>query len=116
MKLSERKRQILSTIAQAPRTARHFTQGQLHQITSPDVIDRWLLQMAEYGLLYEDNGVYHITAMGRHALDQKPTTATMRQMDWKNTTYDPKKHQDIGTSFQRPGSDHSHIKSYGTAC
>ena len=111
MHLSERKRNILGRIAQSPRIAKYFTQDQLHQAIRPDVIERLLLQMAEYGLLYEENGVYHITQLGRNALDKKQETTTMRQMDWKSTTY--RSGQGDTPIYQRPGSDHSHIKSVG---
>lgn len=115
-KLSERKRQLLTTIAQAPRRATHFTQGRLDQITAPASVQKWLNELCGAGLLTEDAGVYTITHSGRKALDVKPGAATMRELNWRDTTYDPSRHQDIGTQYQRAGSDHSHIESFGTKC
>lgn len=116
VKLSERKRQLLNTIAQSPRRANHFTQGRLDQITAPEAVQKWLDDLHGSGYLTEDAGVYTITHSGRKALDIKPGAATMRELQWRDTTYDASKHQDIGTQYQRPGSDHSHLQSFGTKC
>lgn len=115
MILNERKLKLLSAIASSPRTAHHFTHGNLNQITSPNIIEKWLSDMAEAGYMYEDNGVFHITVLGRSMLDTKDGKATVREMDWKKTTY-ARGDGEFGSTYQRPGSDHSHLKSYGDKC
>lgn len=116
MKLNERRRQILTTIAQSPRTAHHFTHGNLERITSPVIVEKWLKEMTEAGYLYEDSGVYGITQMGRQALDSKAGKATMREVQWKQSRYVLGDGESAGNLYQRPGSDHSHILSFGLKC
>jgi len=115
MKLSERKRQVLTTIASSPRNAKHFTHGNLERITSPVIVEKWLAEMAESGYLYEQNGIYHITVLGRSAIDTNDAKATVRELDWKRTTY-VRGDGEFGSQYQRPGSDHSNLKSYGQKC
>lgn len=112
MKLTERKHQILTTIAKSPRRAVHFTHGNLERITSPVIVEKWLKEMTEAGYLYEDSGVYGITQKGRQALDIKSDTATGRHTTWKDTTYRSGQGESAGNLYQRPGSDHSHILSF----
>ena len=115
MKLTERHKKLLAAIASSPRTAHHFTHGNLSHITSPNIIEKWLREMAEAGYVYEDKGVFHITVLGRSMLDTKEGKATVRELDWKRTTYHTGD-SDFGSQYQRPGSDHSHLKSYGDKC
>jgi hypothetical protein len=115
MKVTERHKKLLAAIASSPRTAHHFTHGNLNQITSPNIIEKWLREMAEAGYVYEDKGVYHITVLGRSMLDTKDGKATVRELDWKKTRY-AVGDGESSVFYQRPGSDHSHLKSYGDKC
>lgn len=113
MKLSQRKLEILSTIASSPRHAKHFTHGNLERITSPVIMEKWLSKMAEDGYLYEENNVYSITQKGRQALDVT-CESEKKPITWKKSVYVT---GDGETSiYQRPGSDHSHIPSFGFKC
>ena len=114
MKLNERLRRMLTSIAQAPRRPMHFTSGAYNSPLHPDVLSNWLTQLVEAGYCFEAKGAYHITVMGRQALDQN-NTAGIRQYVIGRGTYrtgdgDPQ------PTFYRPGSDHSHIKSHGVGC
>jgi predicted transcriptional regulator len=113
MKLNDRRKQILSTIASSPRNAKHFTHGNLERITSPVIVEKWLAEMAEAGYLYEQNGVYSITQKGRQAIDVTGETEA-RPVTWKGSVYVTG--QGETGFYQRPGSDHSHIPSFGLKC
>lgn len=114
MKLNERLRTMLTAIAQSPRKAHYFTHGDRRTPLHPDVLTGWLTQLSEAGYCFEAEGAFHITVMGRQALDQN-NTAGIRQYVMGRGTYrtgdgDPQ------PTFYRPGSDHSHIKSKGVSC
>jgi len=114
MKLNERLRRMLTSIAQSPRREQYFTHGDYNAPLHPEVLNGWLTQLVEAGYCFEAEGAYHITVMGRQALDQK-NTAGVRQYVIGRGTYrtgdgDPQ------PTFYRPGSDHSHIKSFGQGC
>lgn len=117
MKLTENRRRILKTIEQAPREARHFTHG-IIGVTHPDTVRAYLDEMEENGLVYQADRQYHITALGQGALkDSKPAEkATMRQNDWRASTYRIGDGDNIGAMVQREGSDHKHILSVGVKC
>ena len=110
MKLNERLRRMLTSIAQAPRRPMHFTSGAYNSPLHPDVLSNWLTQLVEAGYCFEAEGAYHITVMGRQALDQN-NTAGIRQYVIGKGTYKGETDQ-----YYRPGSDHSHIKSRGVPC
>jgi hypothetical protein len=108
MKLTESRRKLLSAIASSPRTAKHFTHGK-GLVLSPPIIEQYLVEMAEHGLLIETDGQYSITTLGRQKLDSNTETAAPRVMIGSGTyrTGDGEPvHQ-----YYRPGSDHSGIKS-----
>lgn len=110
MKLSERHRQILSSIAQSPRRANHFTHGDYNAPLHPGVLQGWLSKLVEAGYCFEAEGAYHITVKGRQALDSD-NMAGLRQYVIGKGTYKGETDQ-----YYRPGSDHSHIKSKGIRC
>jgi ribosomal protein S19E (S16A) len=109
MKLNDRLRTILTSIAQSPRRPTHFTHGYNSQI-NPDVLNNWLTKLTEAGYCFEAEGAYHITVKGRQALDQN-NTAGVRQYVIGKGIYKGETDQ-----YYRPGSDHSHIKSHGVQC
>ena len=115
MKLNEAKRKMLTVIAQSPRRLSYFTNGKDTCVTlREDSITKRLTELVEAGFLYAADNCWHITALGRQKLDQKDT-ATPRAIVFKNGTYrtgmcDP------FHALQRPGSDHSQIKSRGNLC
>lgn len=115
MKLNERRRQILTTIASSPRSAQHFTHGNLERITSPVIMEKWLSEMADAGYLFETNGVYSITQKGCHALNSKCSVET-RPITWNKSVYVTGDGDMAGTQYQREGSDHAHIQSIGLKC
>ena len=110
MKLNERLRRMLISIAQSPRREQYFTHGDYNAPLHPEVLKGWLSQLVEAGYCFEAEGAYHITVMGRQALDQK-NTAGIRQYVIGKGTYKGETDQ-----YYRPGSDHSHIKSRGVPC
>lgn len=110
MKLNERLRRMLTSIAQSPRRATHFTHGDYNAPMHPEVLNGWLAQLVEAGYCFEAEGAFHITVMGRQALDQG-NTAGVRQYVIGKGTYTGETDQ-----YYRPGSDHSHIKSKGIRC
>lgn len=114
MKLNERLRTMLTAIAQNPRKANYFTHGDRKNPLHPEVLNGWLNQLCEAGYIFEENESYHITMMGRQALDVRET-AGVRQYVVGRGTYrtGDGEHQ---PPFYRPGSDHSHIKSKGIRC
>ena len=114
MKLNERLRRMLSVIAQAPRKEHYFTHGEFNAPIHPEILKGWLNQLVEAGYCFEAESAYHITVMGRQALDQK-NTAGMRQYVTGKGRYKTGdgEHQ---PPFYRPGSDHSHLKSFGHGC
>ena len=113
MKLNERQKLILTACAQSARQPHHFTHGNLHRITSPFIIEGWLKKMAEHGLLVEQDGAYSITTLGRQKLDSD-VPAAQRAVNWRGDKLDIKR--DVGETYMRPGSDHSHIESVGVRC
>ena len=110
MKLQDRQRMILAACAQSARMPQHFTHGNLHRITSPVIIEGWLNKMTEAGYLVDDNGSYSITTLGRQKLESD-TPAGQRLVPLKDTLLNLKR--DVGETYMRPGSDHSHLKSLG---
>ena len=112
--LNENKRNILVAIAQSPRKPKSFTHGDFARQMHPDVIGGWLKELADHGLVYEAEGAFHITTKGRQKLDQgkqdEYRTAGLRNV-MAVGTYAGEQGQYI-----RPGSDHSHLRSFGTKC
>lgn len=115
MKLNETKRKMLIAIAQSPRRISYFTNGHYSGVSlSEEAVTNRLTELVEAGFLYEAESCWHITIIGRQKLDQKDT-ATPRAIVTNGGTYrtgmcDP------FHAIQRPGSDHSHIKSWGNLC
>ena len=115
MRLNETKRKMLIAIAQSPRRITYFTNGHYSGVSlSEEAVTNRLTELVEAGLLYEAESCWHITVLGRQKLDQKDT-ATPRSIVTKGGTYrtgmcDP------FHAIQRPGSDHSHLKSRGNLC
>jgi len=104
---------MLIQIAQAPRKEKFFTHADAGLQLHPNVITKRLVQLRDKGFIYEAEGAFHITVNGRKALDQHDV-ATQRSASptkrYKTGMGDP------GGNYQRPGSDHSHLKSKGVAC
>ncbi len=115
MKLTERDFKILSSIASSPRTARHFTHGNIDQIKNPNLVQKWLDKLHDAGYIYLQDDVYYITVLGRNALDNKTGKATTKEIAWWASTY-TRGDGEAGGMYQRPGSDHSHLKSFGDKC
>ena len=67
--LTQAKRQMLVSIAQAPRSIRHFTHGQLDVPLSSASAQYKLDQLTESGHLVLDGEQYSLTVKGRQALD-----------------------------------------------
>ena len=112
MKLNETKRKMLIAIAQSPRRITYFTNGHYSGVSlSEEAVTNRLTELVDAGLLYEAESCWHITMLGRQKLDQKDT-ATPRAIVTKGGTYRTGM-ADPFHAIQRPGSDHSHIKSYG---
>lgn len=108
MKLTESRKKLLSAIASSPRSAKHFTHGKGPTL-SPVVIEQYLQEMADNGLLIENAGQYSITTLGRQKLDSNVVVAAPRVVIGRGTYV-------VGDGepihqYYRPGSDHSHIKS-----
>ena len=115
MKLNETKRKMLILIAQQPRTITYFTNGRYSGVSlSEESVSTRLSELVEAGFLYAADNCWHITALGRKKLDQKDT-ATPRAIVFKNGTYRTGMCDPFHT-IQRPGSDHSHLKSRGNLC
>ncbi len=114
MKLNERMRRMLSSIAQQPRREHYFTHGDYNAPLNPAVLGGWLVKLVEAGYCFEAEQAYHITMMGRNVLDQKDLAGARQYVVGRGTyrTGDGE-HQ---PPFYRPGSDHSHIKSHGVGC
>ena len=114
LRLTDNKRQILVAIAQQPRKAKSFTHGDFARQMHPDVIGGWLAELAAHGLVYEAEGSFHITTKGRQKInqgreDEFRTAGTRNVM--QQGSYSGEQGQYI-----RPGSDHSHLKSFGVPC
>lgn len=99
---------MLSQIAQSPRKSQYFTH---YRDGASKTAKSRLKRLEELGFVFEKNGQYSITNEGRKSLDSiefaRPKLATNQY-----TVYKPGD-GDIWFGYQRPGSDHSHIKSRG---
>ena len=71
MKLSELRTKMMTTIAQQPREAIYFSHGDRKPL-NPFTVKLSLDHLVELGLLFESNGVFSITTLGRQRLDVKP--------------------------------------------
>ncbi len=109
MKLTEKRRWMLSQIASSPRLPTQFTHG-MAQIMKPDIVLMYLAEMHEAGYIFENSaGQYEITHLGRRKLDEKKEHVVEIPTWRMRGTY---RTGDGDTPiFQRPGSVHSHIKS-----
>lgn len=114
MKLNERMRRMLTSIAQSPRREYYFTHGDYNAPLHPGVLNGWLVKLVEAGYCFEAEGAYHITVKGRQALDQNNLAGERKyvvgQRGYKTGD------GECQPPFYRPGSDHSHIKSKGVSC
>jgi len=77
--MNEYQRRILSSIAQNPRRLHDIPDAAKRQI-HPDVIAKYIEEMKERGYIFEDNGAFHITVLGRQFMDVKTDVATPRTM------------------------------------
>ena len=109
MKITHAQKNLLTIIAQAPRRADYFTHGK-------DVgsMPARLATLVEAGLLFEAEGAFHITKLGRSKLDLGNVAATKEAKrsyeSYKVGMCDP------FNQPQRPNSDHSHLRSVGYLC
>jgi hypothetical protein len=115
MKITAAQKNLLISIAQAPRRSEYFTHGKnVATPLNPNHVDMRLSAMVEAGLLFEAEGAFHITKLGRSHLDQGNVagmrTATLKYTPYKMGMCDP------FNQPQRPGSDHSALKSKGYLC
>jgi Cu/Zn superoxide dismutase len=116
MKLTPAQKNLLTIIAQAPRRADYFTNGKDVESTTTrnNSTKARLAAMVEAGLLYEAESAFHITKLGRSKLDLGNVASTKEA----KRSYEPYK-VGMGDSFhqpQRPGSNHSALKSKGFLC
>ena len=112
MKLTTKKREMLSSIASSPRLPSQFTHG-MAQIMKPDIVLMYLAEMHEAGYIFENSaGQYEITHLGRRKLEEKEKESITEIPTWRmRGTY---RTGDGDTPiFQRPGSDHAHLKRLG---
>lgn len=104
---------MLVAIAQSPRTINHFTHGKLAIALHGSTVEMRLARLIDDGYVYEVNGVYSITFIGREKLDKR-YVAAIRAMPDKSIYHIGD--GEFGERYYRPGSDHSHIKSKGQSC
>jgi hypothetical protein len=113
MKITPAQKKLLTIIAQAPRRADYFTHGKDVSVSIGNMPAR-LAILVEAGLLFEAEGAFHITKLGRSHLDQDGIAATKEA----KKAYEPYKVGmcDPFNQPQRPNSDHSHLRSVGYLC
>jgi len=113
MKLTPTKRKMLLSINECSRRPVFFSSASGFSL-SQERVTELLAEMVESNLLFESEGSLHITLLGRHALDIKGVAknriATLEYEPYKVGMCDQYQQP------QRPGSDHSGIKSKGFFC
>jgi hypothetical protein len=113
MKITPAQKKLLTIIAQAPRRGDYFTHGK-DIGTSIGNMPARLATLVEAGLLFEAEGAFHITKLGRSHLDLGNVAATKEAKrsyeSYKVGMCDP------FNQPQRPNSDHSHLRSVGHLC
>jgi len=112
-RFTDKKRAILTKIAQQPRKYQFFTHANnLTVAMHPDVTKGWIDEMVAEGLIVNDNDTFHITTMGRQRLDAKITATYRKIPDGYYRRGMGEVHQEM-----RPGAlDFLKYKSVGQGC